>query len=122
MLHGAQQARGGDVGPAADVWGIAGVLYEGATGFAPFGDEDDEDVAFPSLARPVHPIARDHRLPAGLAAAIDAGLQAHPRDRPSLAQLGAACEQAAGLPPDEQRFAAALLSVLDDRQHVAAAH
>ena len=32
-----EQARGGEVGTAADVWGIAGVLYEAATGFAPFG-------------------------------------------------------------------------------------
>ncbi|MDQ3675856.1 MAG: serine/threonine protein kinase [Actinomycetota bacterium] len=46
-----EQARGGVVGPAADVWGLAGVLYEGATGAAPFGEEDDEDIEFPSLAR-----------------------------------------------------------------------
>ena len=100
-----EQARGGEVGHAADVWGIAAVLYEAATGFAPFGDEDDEDVEHPSLERPAHPVARDRRLPEALAAAIDAGLRADLAERPSVAQLGAACEHAAGLPPGERRFA-----------------
>ena len=99
-----EQARGGEVGPAADAWGIAGILYEAATGFAPFGDEDDEDHEYPSLERPAHPVGRDRRLPPVLARAIDAGLRAEPADRPTIAQLGAACEQAAGLPPAERRF------------------
>jgi len=101
-----EQARGGEVGAPADVWGIAGVLYEAATGLAPFGDEDDEDVEFPSLARPAHPVDRRRRLPRGLAGAIDAALAADSAARPSVAELGAACEQAAALPPSEQRFAA----------------
>ena len=103
-----EQARGGEVGPAADAWGIAGVLYEAATGIAPFGEEDDEDVEFPSLARPAHPVARDRRLPPVLAGAIDGGLRADPAGRPSVVQLGAAFEEAAGLPPAERRFAAAV--------------
>jgi eukaryotic-like serine/threonine-protein kinase len=116
-----EQAVGGEIGAAADVWGIAGVLYEAATGVAPFGDEDDEDVEFPSLERPAHPVARDRRVPGALAAAIDGGLRAEASARPSVAQLGAACEQAAGLPPAERRFAAAL-GVGDDREDVTAAH
>jgi len=100
-----EQARGGDVGPAADAWGIAAVLYEAATGLAPFGDEADEDCEFPSLHRPAHPVARDRRLPPALAAAIDGGLRAEPSARPSIAQLGAHCEQAARLAPAERRFA-----------------
>lgn len=71
-------ARGGELGPAADVWGIAGVLYEAVTGLAPFDQDDDADVEYPSC------------------------------DRPSVAQLGAACEQAAGLPCGERRFAGAV--------------
>jgi len=123
-----EQARGGDVGPAADVWGIAGVLYECATGTAPFGAEGDEDEEFPSLVRPAHRVGRERRLPAGLAAAIDAGLRADPRERPCIGTLGAACERAARLPATECRFAAeracgtALRGVADDREHVAAAH
>lgn len=102
-----EQVRGAEVGPAADVWGIGAILYEGATGVAPFGDEEDEDHEFPSLQRPAHPVARDRRLPAPLAAAIDAALRADPHGRPSVAQFAAACEQAAGLPPTERRFGAA---------------
>ena len=102
-----EQARGGEIGPPADAWGIAGVLYETATGVAPFGEEDDEDVEFPSLERPAHPVARDRRLPAVLAQAIDAGLRAEVAGRPTVAQIGAACEHAAGLPPAERRFATA---------------
>jgi len=103
-----EQARGGDIGPAADAWGIAAVLYEAATGFAPFGDEDDEDDEFPSLDRAAHPVGRDRRLPPALTAAIDAGLSPEPSARPSVAQLGAVCEQAAALPDAERRFAARL--------------
>ena len=102
-----EQARGGEVGPASDVWAIAGVLYEGATGAAPFGEEDDERVELPSLVRAAHPVARGRRrLPRILADAIDAGLRAEPGERPTVAQLAAACEQAARLPPAERRFAA----------------
>ena len=101
-----EQARGGLVGPPADVWGIAGVLYEAATGLAPFDQDDDADHEFPSLQRLAHRVGRDRRLPSRLAAAIDAALGAEPADRPSVAALGAACEVAAGLPVAERRFAA----------------
>jgi len=52
-------------------------------------------------------VGRDRRLPPGLAAAIDASLAADPGDRPRVAALGAACELAAGLPPQERRLAEA---------------
>lgn len=76
-----EQARGGEVGRAADVWGIAGVLFEAITGRAAFGDEDDEDVEFPSLQRPARSVG-DRRLPTDMAAAVDAGLSADPGERP----------------------------------------
>jgi serine/threonine protein kinase len=101
-----EQARGGEVGPAADAWGIAGILYEAATGLAPFGDEDDEDAEFPSLRRRAHPVGQARRLPAVLGSAIDACLRTAPGERLSVARLGAACEQAARLPPAERRFGA----------------
>jgi len=102
-----EQARGGAVGPPADVWGVGGVLYEAATGLAPFDQDDDADHEFPSVVRAAHRVGRDRRLPAGLDAAIDAALAAQPADRPSVAALGAACELAAGLPAAERRFGAA---------------
>ncbi|MDP2711342.1 MAG: serine/threonine-protein kinase [Solirubrobacteraceae bacterium] len=125
-----EQARGGEIGPAADAWGIAGVLYEAATGLVPFGEDDDEEFEYPSLRRTAHPVDRERRLPAGLAAAIDGGLRADAGRRPSIAQIGAACEEAARLPPAERRFGALLdrqgsgrlRRVADDRQDVAAAN
>jgi len=38
-----EQARGGEIGPAADVWGIGAVLFEAATGEAPYADDADAD-------------------------------------------------------------------------------
>ncbi len=38
-----EQARGGYLGPAIDVWGISAVLLEAATGEPPFDAPDDED-------------------------------------------------------------------------------
>jgi len=64
---------------AVRVWAIAGVLYEAVTGLAPFDQDDDAGVEYPSC------------------------------DRPSVAQLGAAREQAAGLPCGERRFAGAVV-------------
>jgi hypothetical protein len=43
-------------------------------------------------------------LPRALADAIDACLSADPAERPSLRELAAACEDAAGLPAAERRF------------------
>jgi len=38
-----EQARGGLVGPAADIWGIGAVLFEAATGEPPYADDADAD-------------------------------------------------------------------------------
>ena len=66
-----EQETGGELGPAADVWGVGMTLYEAAT-----GDEVE--------GRP--PSARD-RAPEPLAAAIDACLEPDPAERPSLDEL-----------------------------------
>jgi eukaryotic-like serine/threonine-protein kinase len=66
-----EQEAGGELGPAADVWGVGMTLYEAAT-----GDEVE--------GRP--PSARD-RVAEPLAAAIDACLEPDPAARPSLDEL-----------------------------------
>lgn len=66
-----EQETGGDLGPAADVWGLGMTLYEAATG--------DEVEGRPPSAR--------GRTSEALAAAIDACLQPDPAVRPSLDDL-----------------------------------
>ncbi len=100
-----EQARGGPVGPAADVWGIGAVLWEAAVGECPFdAEESDDDHDYPQLHRAATPVRRERRLPAGLATAIDRSLAADPDARPALREIAAACEDAARLPAAERRL------------------
>ena len=77
-----EQARGGELGPPADVWGLGTVLYQAATGEEAFGDDS---VEYPQLEGP-SPSARG-RSPDELAAAIDACLAHEPSERPTLDEL-----------------------------------
>jgi serine/threonine protein kinase len=98
-----EQVRGGEIGLEADVFGIGGVLFEAATGDCAFDDEADAGVDYPQLARDAPPVAARRRgLPLPLRAAIDAALAREAAARPTLPELAAACEDAAGLPADER--------------------
>ena len=88
-----EQARGGRVGTAADVWGVGVVLWEAATGKTPFADEAH---AYPQLEHRAPPLRSRRRLPAALTAAVDRCLEPEPRARPTLAELRAALEPVAG--------------------------
>ena len=99
-----EQARGGNLTPAADVWGIGGVLYEAATGECAFDDGSDEH-DYPQLHRRAAPVGSLRpRLPAPLRKAIDASLEPDPAERPTVTELAAAFEEVVGLPPDERRL------------------
>jgi serine/threonine protein kinase len=100
-----EQARGEPVGAAADVWGLAAVLYESAANRPAFGDDEgDDEVDFPQLHRRATSVRRRRRLPAPLGEVIDAGLDPDPDQRPRLHELLAACERAAALPVQERRL------------------
>jgi serine/threonine protein kinase len=99
-----EQARGGTIGPQADVWGLGIVLYEGATGKAAYPDDIDEDVEYPQLLRRPMPVTSWRRLPGPFAEIIDACLDSNAAARPELTAVLAACEDAASQPASERRF------------------
>jgi eukaryotic-like serine/threonine-protein kinase len=89
-----EQARGEELGPAADVWGLGTVLYEAATGEPAFDDgswtgasgtldtEQQREGGYPQLngARP----SAHGRTSEALAQLIDACLTHDPEQRPAL--------------------------------------
>jgi serine/threonine protein kinase len=89
-----EQARGGTIAAAADVWGLGTVLFEAATGEAAFTDEVTDR---PQLRAAAPPTRSLRRVPAQLAGIIDACLAPSPADRPSLREVRAALEAAAGV-------------------------
>jgi eukaryotic-like serine/threonine-protein kinase len=104
-----EQARGGELGPAADVWGIGAVLFEAATGEPAFddseaGDGDDLDLDYDSVSETVdeadypqltgraRPIDELRPLRAELAELVAACLDPDPARRPAVEDLMRALE------------------------------
>ena len=80
-----EQARGGSVSAATDVWGLGGTLYAAATGVAPF---EARDSGYDQLERSAVPARRlRRRLLPELAALIDQCLRPEPADRPTVQDL-----------------------------------
>ena len=81
----------GDIGPAADVWGLGATLYHAVSGRRPFPkpisveDGVDAEVRFPQLVEDVRPWAT--RVPEPLADTILACLEKDPEARPSASEL-----------------------------------
>jgi serine/threonine protein kinase len=89
-----EQARGGEVGPAADVWGLGTVLYEAAAGVNPF--EEHEDIEYPQLVHGAPPLGSHRRAPRALTELVDGSLDPEPGRRPGLAAVRAELAALAG--------------------------
>ncbi|MFC9281518.1 serine/threonine-protein kinase [Streptomyces collinus] len=89
-----EQVGGGPLTAAADVWGIGATLFDVATGGPPFDGPG-------TRSRPVSsapPVGSRRRLPAALAAAVDACLLTDAGSRPTVAELSTALEATLPVP------------------------
>jgi serine/threonine protein kinase len=91
-----EQAHGGPLTAAADVWGIGITLYEVASGDVPFalrgtagGTDDGDHRGCPQLEVSAPPIGSRRRLPRALAAAINGCLGMDASARPTVTELAA---------------------------------
>lgn len=87
-----EQAAGGELGPAADVWGVGAVLFEAATGEIPFR-ECGEHEPYEQLERGAEPVGEYRRVPADFGALVSECLSAEPARRPAIPEVAAALER-----------------------------
>ena len=96
-----EQIRGEEVGPAADTYMLAGLLYHCLTGTPPFVRDSQAAALWAHISAPVPaPSVSNPELPHALDAVIARGLAKDPAVRYSSAgELAAACAEAVGLEP-----------------------
>lgn len=105
-----EQARGGDLSPATDVYAVATMLYELLSGQLPFDDDGDAMALMfkHAFEQPVPILEKAPTVPEPVAAVVMVGLATDPAERPATAEsfgvaLAEACTSAWGpgwLPTD----------------------
>ena len=96
-----EQIEGGESGPRGDVYGLACVLYEMLSGFAPFARESGGTAKMWAHLNAPPPSVREQRpdVPEPLDDAIRRGMAKRPGDRPAAAGFGADVLRAVGEAP-----------------------
>jgi len=91
-----EQIEGGRTGPRGDVYGLACVLYEMLSGYAPFARETAVTRKMWAHLNEPPPSVREQRpdVPEALDAVIRRGMAKDPDHRPSAAEFGAAALRA----------------------------
>lgn len=98
-----EQALGQQLGPATDVWGVGGVLYESIVGEPAVPHESGTSTA--TGQRPSHliavpvPLKTRRRVPPAVAALIDAALRLDPAQRPTIADCATVLADALDVNP-----------------------
>ena len=88
-----EQARGGYVSEATDVWGIGATLYEAATRQKPFPESKNHQI-YGQLNRRVSLTGHSrNRLPGSVVTVINGCLDPNPEARPRLDEVEATLEQ-----------------------------
>jgi serine/threonine protein kinase len=81
-----EQARGGMLTAATDVWGVGVVLFEAAAARRPFSG-NGSGPTYPQLEQRADAIRIYRRVPPAFATAVDSCLEPNPGDRPALDEL-----------------------------------
>ncbi|GAA2808888.1 serine/threonine-protein kinase [Saccharopolyspora taberi] len=100
-----EQARGDEMTPAADVWGLGITLYETLSGTTPWAEvshrerRSDGSRRYPQAESSPAPLRRHRRLPAALSRTVDACLASDPAARPSVQEVSEALTSWSGIDP-----------------------
>jgi eukaryotic-like serine/threonine-protein kinase len=89
-----EQASGGRMSEATDVWGIGATLYEAATGLRPFPDAGRG--GYPQLERRAASVAESRRAPAPFTKLIGNCLEPDPAGRPMVSELTQSLDELIG--------------------------
>ncbi|CAM05915.1 serine/threonine protein kinase [Saccharopolyspora erythraea NRRL 2338] len=100
-----EQARGDEMTPAADVWGLGITLYEAFSGTTPWAEfshrekRGDGTRRYPQTESPAAPLRTHRRMPAVLSRTVDACLDQDPASRPTVQEVSDVLQTWSGVDP-----------------------